>query len=185
MSPLPDAPFAPPDPRFGCAFDDGVVNGASSLGTISMRKSNWSDFDRAFDMSERESVRRLFESAMMNARAVISDMNTDPARLASTPARKERTHFHRPCRRGWALRDEPGHQCSSRSRQPIPTVRCNHLLRPGGISLSHASGSGARRWTHLDFGVALHDLFDTRQRERGMPVVGGLLLGGVDLPLPK
>ena len=41
-----------------------------------MRKSNWSDFDTALAMSARESVRRLFESAMMNALAVISEIKT-------------------------------------------------------------------------------------------------------------
>ena len=51
----------------------------SSRGTISMRKSNWSDLFRALAMSERESVRRLFESAIMNARAVISDIKTASA----------------------------------------------------------------------------------------------------------
>jgi hypothetical protein len=59
-----------------CCVIPGPLNGASSLGTISIKKSNWSDFERAFEISERESVRRLFESAIMNARAVISDMKT-------------------------------------------------------------------------------------------------------------
>ena len=43
---------------------------------MSMRKSNWSDFASALAMSARESVLRLFESATMNARDVISAMNT-------------------------------------------------------------------------------------------------------------
>lgn len=41
-----------------------------------MRKSNWSDLLTAFAMSARDSVRLLFESAMMKARAVISEMKT-------------------------------------------------------------------------------------------------------------
>ena len=41
-----------------------------------MRKSNWSGFESALAMSERESVRRLLESATMNAREVISEMKT-------------------------------------------------------------------------------------------------------------
>src|SRR5271170_6797092 len=41
-----------------------------------MRKSNCSDLPSALAMSPRESVRRLLESAMMKARAVISEMNT-------------------------------------------------------------------------------------------------------------
>jgi hypothetical protein len=51
--------------------------GSSSRGTMSMRKSNWSDLLNAFAISERESVRRLFESAIINARAVISAINTE------------------------------------------------------------------------------------------------------------
>ena len=43
---------------------------------MSIKKSNWSDLDNALAMSARESVRRLFESATMKARAVISAMNT-------------------------------------------------------------------------------------------------------------
>ena len=43
---------------------------------MSMRKSNWSDFESALAMSDRESVRRLLESATMKARAVISEMKT-------------------------------------------------------------------------------------------------------------
>jgi len=43
---------------------------------MSIRKSNWSDLLSALAMSARDSVRRLFESAMMNARAVTSEMKT-------------------------------------------------------------------------------------------------------------
>ena len=65
---LADAPGAPP----------GIPppGNPSSLGTMSIKKSNWSDLDNALAMSARESVRRLFESATMKARAVISAMNT-------------------------------------------------------------------------------------------------------------
>ena len=41
-----------------------------------MRKSNWSDLFNALEMSARESVRRLLASAIINARAVISAINT-------------------------------------------------------------------------------------------------------------
>lgn len=41
-----------------------------------MRKSNWSDLLIALAMSARDNVLRLFESAMMKARAVISAMKT-------------------------------------------------------------------------------------------------------------
>ena len=66
-------------PFFGtrpAAFAPCAPPGGSSRGTMSMRKSNWSDLLRAFAMSARDNVRRLFESAMMNARAVISAMKT-------------------------------------------------------------------------------------------------------------
>ena len=66
---------APPFLAARAALPDPAPGG-SSRGTMSMRKSNWSDLLRAFAMSARESVRRLFESAMMNARAVISAMKT-------------------------------------------------------------------------------------------------------------
>ena len=58
-----------------------IEPGNSSLGTMSIKKSNWSDFERAFAMSARESVRRLLESATMKARAVISAMKTRGRRL--------------------------------------------------------------------------------------------------------
>ena len=48
----------------------------SSRGTMSMRKSNWSDLPSALAMSARDKVRRLLESATMNARAVISAIKT-------------------------------------------------------------------------------------------------------------
>lgn len=69
--PVP-VPVPPPPPA-----EPGAPEGTgSSLGTISMRKSNWSDLLSAFAMSARERVRRLLESATMNARAVISVMKT-------------------------------------------------------------------------------------------------------------
>lgn len=79
--PLPsaflDAFDGPPTTKFNvCCAVPGPVNGPSSLGTISIKKSNWSDFDKAFEISARESVRRLLESAIMKARAVISDIKT-------------------------------------------------------------------------------------------------------------
>jgi hypothetical protein len=64
-------------PPFFPAPFDVVGNGNSSLGTMSIRKSNWSDLLRAFAMSDRERVRRLLESAIINARAVISEINTN------------------------------------------------------------------------------------------------------------
>ena len=72
--PLPDPdPPALAAPAAAAAVEPG--NG-SSLGKMSMRKSNWSDLLTALAMSARERVRRLFESAMMKARAVISAINT-------------------------------------------------------------------------------------------------------------
>lgn len=74
---LPSKFDVPPTPKFNvCCALPGTLNGASSLGTISIKKSNWSDLERAFEISDRESVRLLFESAIMNARAVISDIKT-------------------------------------------------------------------------------------------------------------
>ena len=62
---------------FSGPFDVFVVGkGSSSLGTMSMRKSNWSDLVKAFAMSDRDRVRRLLESAMIKARAVISEIKT-------------------------------------------------------------------------------------------------------------
>lgn len=59
-----------------CTAARPVGKGSSSRGTMSIRKSNWSVLLNAFAMSDRDSVRRLFESAIMNARAVISAMKT-------------------------------------------------------------------------------------------------------------
>ena len=73
----------------------------SSLGTISIRKSNWSDFASAFAMSARDSVRRLLESAIMNARAVISAMKTAHLIRAWTRTRRNAAHFHRLYRIIW------------------------------------------------------------------------------------
>ena len=64
-----------------------VEYGKSSRGTMSMRKSNISDLLNAFAMSARERVRRLLESAIMNARAVISEMKT---MVGSVPAPGEK-----------------------------------------------------------------------------------------------
>lgn len=58
------------------AFVPDCAGIGSSRGTISIKKSNWSDLLSALAMSARERVRRLLESAMINARAVISEMNT-------------------------------------------------------------------------------------------------------------
>lgn len=65
----------------GALLYEGAVGMGSSLGSISMRKSNWSDLAMARAISDRERVRRLLESATMNARAVISAMNTSEAGL--------------------------------------------------------------------------------------------------------
>ena len=53
-----------------------LVLSDSSRGTISMRKSKWSDFERARAISDFEIVRRLCASATRNARHVSSCMNT-------------------------------------------------------------------------------------------------------------
>jgi len=69
-----DACFVVDEPDFFPAV--AVPKGISSLGTISMRKSNWSDLLSALAMSERDSVRRLLASATMKALAVISEIKT-------------------------------------------------------------------------------------------------------------
>ena len=82
-------PFPEPDaPAFAVAAAAAAEPGnGSSLGRISMRKSNWSDLLTAFAMSARDRVRRLLESAMMNARAVISAINTtDEVQYVTKPA---------------------------------------------------------------------------------------------------
>ncbi len=38
---------------------------------------------------------------------------------------------------------------------------------------------------YFDIRVALHDLLDSCERERGMAVVGGFLLCSINLPLPE
>ena len=50
-----------------------------------MRKSNWSDLPSALAISARDRVRRLLESATMNARAVISAMKTFDVAKSAKP----------------------------------------------------------------------------------------------------
>src|SRR5882762_5487703 len=104
-SPCLPSGFDGPTPRFSvCCALPGTLNEASSRGTISIKKSNWSDLERAFEISERESVRRLFESAIMNARAVISDMKTICTEVRNDArCYEDNTNFRRPCRKGWVL----------------------------------------------------------------------------------
>lgn len=94
---------------FFCPFPPAcpAAPGGSSRGTMSIKKSNWSDLLRALAISARDNVRRLLESAMMNARAVISAMKTTQSVVVSTHFPREgrrETDFHRPCRRVWELR---------------------------------------------------------------------------------
>ena len=93
-------PTAPPAPL---AFELDAPppgKGRSSRGTMSIRKSNWSDLLSAFAISARDRVRRLFESAIMNARAVISDMKTTArrVRMLSLSEIGIYTYSRRPCR---------------------------------------------------------------------------------------
>lgn len=60
-------------------LNDGVCGGGSSRGKMSIKKSNWSDFAIALAMSDLDNVLRLFVSATMKARAVISAMKTTHA----------------------------------------------------------------------------------------------------------
>ena len=72
-APFTPAPLAPGADGFGAGCPGKV---ASSLGTISIRKSKWSDLVRALAISALDNVRRLLESATMKARPVISAINT-------------------------------------------------------------------------------------------------------------
>lgn len=63
--------------RFPDVLNAGACGGGSSLGKISIKKSNWSDLAIARAMSDLDKVLRLFVSATMKARAVISAMKTD------------------------------------------------------------------------------------------------------------
>lgn len=139
----PPAPFLEPVPPVG--------KGNSSRGTISIKKSNWSDLLKAFAMSERESVLRLFESAMMNARAVISEMKTSRQKLLSLVSERlvKQTHFRKPCKTRSGLGTMRGQVSYTPSSCEVHTIRCYHLwLHPqlatdrGGLNvLTLTSGS--------------------------------------------
>lgn len=64
---------------FPDVLNAGACGGGSSLGRISIKKSNWSDLAIARAMSDLDKVLRLFVSATMKARAVISAMNISQA----------------------------------------------------------------------------------------------------------
>ena len=68
-------------------------------------------------------------------------------------------------------------------RQQLSSIHAVYVSISG--SAGDARRGGERRRAHLHVGVALHDLLDARERERRVPVVGRLLLSGVDLTLPK
>lgn len=102
----------------------------SSRGTMSIRKSNWSDLFSALAMSERDRVRRLFESAMMNAREVISAMKT------ATCQRRNPTKFGQRYSLSQALQKSMGAITWSDARDELDwvgrhglTVRSDHLLK--------------------------------------------------------
>lgn len=140
---LPSVVDGPPTPKFNvCCALPGPPNGASSLGTMSIKKSNWSDLDRAFEMSERESVRRLFESAIMNARAVISDIKTNHRdQMRSKTNKRDDTDFHKPCKRGWVLdTDNVVNQWKSQ-------LNVKHLYRPqqSSTTTNHYHGTSKSR----------------------------------------
>ena len=116
---------------FTAVLECPVVAGpyGSSRGTMSIRKSNWSDLFSALAMSERDRVRRLFESAMMNAREVISAMNTATCQRRNPPKFGQRCSLSQALQKSigamWSdARDEL--DCIGRHRL---TVRSDHLLK--------------------------------------------------------
>ena len=79
-------------------------------------------------MSERESVRLLFESAMMNARAVISAMNTTEDKVGARKLVLKTAHFHKLCKREWELSAGRGALNVNVSPEPVGrTLGCDHL----------------------------------------------------------
>ena len=152
-----------------------------------MRKSNWSDLLSAFAMSARESVLRLFESAIMNARAVISAMKTavilDAQYVENTKSRMG-TYSRKPCRTGSELQSRKTARRSYMISSQ-PTICRYHLcvLRSSERHVANWSWSCVR--TYLDLGITLHDFLDPCERERGMAVVGCFLLSSIDLSLPE
>lgn len=90
-----------------------------------MRKSNWSDLLNAAAISERESVRRLLESAMMNARAVISSMNTTVYEDLRGIIHKNTAHSHKPCRTRSGLSEQEIYLRNTRlsaGHKPVPSA---------------------------------------------------------------
>jgi len=130
---------------------------------MSIRKSNWSDFASAFAMSARESVRRLLESAIMNARAVISAMKT--ALLVNIniifPSEKSGSHFHRLYRIIW--------------EHPLQSS-VSGCQRDEGVQ------QGTK---YLYIRITLHDLFDPCEWQRGVSIIRCFLLSSIDLSLPE
>lgn len=93
-----------------------------------MRKSNWSDLLSALAISERDNVRRLLESAMMKALAVISEINTTvvaSVRQQPLVRRRENDVLSQ------ALQNRMGavHAFKGRIRwnDMVHTICCNHL----------------------------------------------------------
>lgn len=151
-------------------------------------------------MSARESVRRLFESAIMNARAVISDMKTT-------------RNVHQ--NRGWGKGGRGGTQQTRDQPQVWPCSKCDmgqqqkreneeytrtlasFAKENGCICSNHLCMSwlsdivpafhGPRPVppTYLDVGIALHDFFDSREREWWVPIIWRFLFCSIDLSLPE
>lgn len=127
------AVFFPPDPF---VFEIEPGKSISSRGTMSMRKSNWSDLLRALAMSDLDRVRRLFESAIIKALAVISEINTKSSLSTfSEWIDHYKTYSRMPCRTGSELfrRQHGRRTCRSGSstgaEERTRTVSSYHLIR--------------------------------------------------------
>jgi len=118
-----------------------------------MRKSNWSDLLSALAMSARDNVRRLFESATINARAVISAIKTFLTLTISIPGDDGRNDKGGRDLRGRtfaSLAEENRRYNMKKDIRNVEAVRCgqticsNHLGRTTEV-MSRLDGSKLER----------------------------------------
>lgn len=137
-------------------------------------------------MSARDRVRRLLESATMNARAVISAIKTfffyrQPWNVKQAREKPES------CVLSQALQNRMGAVQCGKGYVGIlrcgQTVCCDHLVV--GVMISGWRERGKGEGEHLYVGVALHNLLYPGQRQGRVTIVGSLLLCSIDLSLPE
>lgn len=139
-----------------------------------MRKSNWSDLLSALAISERDNVRRLLESAMMKALAVISEINTTVvASVRQQPLSYDgvrTTYSHKLCRTesGLFTRSKGEYDGMTWS---IPSAAI--IL----TSTVQTDSKGRVNVSYFDIGITLHDLLDSGERERRVAIIRSFLLG--------